>query len=142
MCSDPLVNYRCLATFGSGDGQGDILEYWFGAYLMNYGAGLDDDGNVFPLNGVANPFVGLDWTINGADSAQNQTVASSFITTSGILPVAEYPQFDEHGRGEVRQAGRAVRAAHRLGIRLLATSRTCRTSGSRRRSPSRRAAAR
>ena len=30
---------------------------------------------------------------NGADSAANQTVASSFITTSGILPVAEYPQF-------------------------------------------------
>ncbi len=48
MCTDPLVNYRCRAAAGSGDGQGDVLEYWFGAYLMNYGAGIDDDGNVFP----------------------------------------------------------------------------------------------
>ncbi len=93
MCSDPAVNYRCLATFGSGDGQGDVLEYWFGAYLMNYGAGLDDNGDTFPLNGTASPFAGLDWTLNGADSAANQTIASSFITTSGILPVAQFPQF-------------------------------------------------
>ena len=35
----------------------------------------------------------MSWGLNGADSADNQTVASSFITTSGILPPATYPQF-------------------------------------------------
>ncbi len=89
----PVDPRRCLSAAGSGDGQGDVLEYWFGAYLMNYGAGIADDGSVFPVDGVANPFLGLSWVFNGPDSAGNQTVASSFITTSGILPVSEYPQF-------------------------------------------------
>jgi hypothetical protein len=31
---------------------------------------------------------------NGADSAQNQNTANSFIATSGILPVDDYPQFE------------------------------------------------
>ena len=45
------------------------------------------------MNGIADPFVGTSWSINGADSADNQDVANSFITTSGILPASTYPQF-------------------------------------------------
>jgi hypothetical protein len=94
MCSSsPTVAGRCLALSGSGDGQNDVLEYWFGAYLMNYGAGLDDNGDPFNVNGTDNPFNSMSWGLNGPDSADNQTVASSFITTSGILPPATYPQF-------------------------------------------------
>ncbi len=95
-CSLPANTGRCLALAGSGDGQNDIIEYWFGAYVLNYGAGLTDTGAVYDVNGTDSPFVPppLSWSFNGADSAHNQTVASSFITTSGILPVATYPQFD------------------------------------------------
>ena len=70
-----------------------MLEYWFGASVLNYGAGLDENGDPFAINGEGTPLDGVTLTLNGADSAQNQTVASSFLTTSGLLPAADYPQF-------------------------------------------------
>ena len=85
---------RCLALHGSGDTMNDVLEYWFGAYFQNYGAGVGDDGELFDVLGVDSPFGGLEWALNGGDGADNQGVASSFISTSGILPVDEYPQFE------------------------------------------------
>jgi hypothetical protein len=94
MCTDPAVTYRCLPANGSGDLQGDVIEYWFGAYLLNFGAGLDDAGNVFGVLGTDTPFDSLSLVFNGPDSAQNQGNANSFITTSGILPVSIYPQFE------------------------------------------------
>jgi len=96
---------RCLALFGSGDAMNDVLEYWFGAYLMNLDAGLDADGNAFEINGVANPFTSLDWSLNGADSAENQFDANSFITTSGILPLSEYPQFESWAAAKYDRPG-------------------------------------
>jgi hypothetical protein len=94
MCTDAAVTYRCLFANGSGDLQGDVVEYWFGAFLLNFGAGLDADGNVFGVLGTDTPFESLSLVFNGADSAQNQDNANSFITTSGILPVDVYPQFE------------------------------------------------
>jgi hypothetical protein len=94
MCSDPAITYRCLFANGSGDLQGDVVEYWFGAYLLNFGAGIDPDGNVFGVLGTDTPFNSLSLAFNGDDSAQNQDNANSFITTSGILPVDIYPQFE------------------------------------------------
>ena len=35
---------------GSGDTQGDVLEYWFGGFLLNNGAGLSED-NIFDVLG-------------------------------------------------------------------------------------------
>ncbi len=84
---------RCLALFGSGDAMNDVLEYWFGAYLLNFGAGLGED-NVLDVIGVDTPFSSLTLMFNGPDSAQNHGNANSFIATSGILPVDEYPQFE------------------------------------------------
>jgi zinc carboxypeptidase len=99
--SYPGVEYRCLQLNGSGDGVNDVLEYWFGSFLVNAGAGLDDDGNAFDAFGTDTPFAGLEWGFNGTDSAGNHvpTAANpapvnSFIATSGILPKATYPQFD------------------------------------------------
>jgi len=60
---------------------------------LNFGAGLDDAGNVHDVLGVSSPFVGLTLSFNGDDSAQNQSNANSFISTSGILPASTYPQF-------------------------------------------------
>ena len=84
---------RCLALFGSGDAMNDVLEYWFGAYLLNFGAGLGED-NVLDVLGTDTPFSSLTLMFNGPDSAENHANANSFIATSGILPVSEYPQFE------------------------------------------------
>jgi hypothetical protein len=93
-CGDAAVAYRCLQLNGTGDGVNDVLQYWFGSFLVNAGAGVDDNGDVFDAFGVDDPLNGLSWTFNGADSARNQDNANSFIATSGILPPATYPQFD------------------------------------------------
>jgi hypothetical protein len=84
---------RCLIAHGSGDLQGDVLEYWFGGFLLNNGAGLSTD-NIFDVLGVDTPFDSVELTFNGVDSAQNGDNANSFIATSGILPPADFPQFE------------------------------------------------
>jgi hypothetical protein len=86
---------RCLILYGSpsSDLQGDVLEYWFGAYLTNEAAGFDDEGNNLDVVGTDNPLTGTSMSFNGDDSAQNLDDAS-FITTRGILNAASYPQFE------------------------------------------------
>ncbi|MGH3024618.1 MAG: M14 family zinc carboxypeptidase [Gaiellaceae bacterium] len=90
---DTVDPRRCLFLGGSGDLQNDVLEYWFGGYLLNFGAGLSED-NIFDVLGVDTPFDSLTLMFNGADSAQNGDNANSFIATSGILPPDEFPQFE------------------------------------------------
>ena len=88
----PIVLARC-----SGDlGQDDLLQYWFGAYLT---APTPEPtrrrASRSASTGSASRSTGLSWGFNGADSAQNQFHASSFITTSGILLMPDvYPQFE------------------------------------------------
>ena len=38
--ADPAIFARCLPLAGSGDGQGDIVEYWLGAAITTAGGGL------------------------------------------------------------------------------------------------------
>jgi hypothetical protein len=78
----------------------DFLQYWLGSYIYNDDAGLDDNGDPFPLTGVTDPFdtTSPTWTLNGGDGAQNQASAESFITTSSLLKPdgpdhLDYPQF-------------------------------------------------
>jgi hypothetical protein len=87
---------RCLGLFGSpsSDGVGDVLEYWFGAYAIAPGDGFDDDGNQFDIVGIDDPFAGLTWSFGGPESADNQTMSASFVSTSGILKRDEFPQFN------------------------------------------------
>lgn len=85
---------RCLALNGSGDGTNDVLQYWFGGYLAVPGDGLDEEGGVHDVAGLDDPYAGLDWSMNGPESADNQDATSSFVATSGILPVDEFPQFE------------------------------------------------
>ena len=91
--SDPAITARCLFLNGSGDLQGDVIEYWFGAYLLNFGAGLDAAETRSAILGSDTPFSSLSLVLNGGDSADNQANANSFIPTSGILPPSVYPQF-------------------------------------------------
>ena len=85
---------RCLRLRGSGDNVNDVLQYWFGGYLQIPGDGHDEAGSVYDVAGIDDPFAGAAWAMNGTDSADNQDATSSFISTSGILPVDDYPQFD------------------------------------------------
>src|SRR4030095_15581656 len=76
--AQPQPRCKKLAGSDSGDGTTDVLEYWFGTYLLNFGAGLDaSSGAVFDVFGVGSPFAPLSFSFNGADSAQNQTNANS-----------------------------------------------------------------
>ena len=87
---------RCLGLFGSpsSDGVGDVLEYWFGAYAMAPGDGFAEDGSVFDILGIDDPFSGLRWGFEGGDGAENEAMTTSFVSTSGILPRDEYPHFN------------------------------------------------
>ena len=90
---------RCLALFGSGDSQGDPIEYMFGAAITTQNGGSDPEtGEPFDVSGIDTPLDGLDWGFNGADSAQNQVNNSSFIATGDFLKVTDpadsFPQFE------------------------------------------------
>jgi hypothetical protein len=106
--ADPAVLARCLALFGSGNSQGDPIEYMLGAAITSANGGLDPEtGDPFDVDGLAGgPFAGLSWGFNGADSAQNQTTDSSFIATGDFLkvtdPEASFPQFDSRPVAEYR----------------------------------------
>ena len=105
--ADPAILARCLALSGSGDSQGDPIEYWFGANITTVNGGLDPDtGEPFPVDGIDNPFAGLSWSFNGPDSAQNQTTNSSFIATGDFLqvtdPAGSFPQFESWPAAEYR----------------------------------------
>jgi hypothetical protein len=97
--ADPAVLARCLALSGSGDSQGDPIQYWFGATITTPDGGNDPDtGDLFDVAGLDDPFAGLEWGFNGADSAQNHTSSSSFIATGDFLQVTDpegsFPQFE------------------------------------------------
>jgi hypothetical protein len=91
---DDVLAPQCRPLYGSGDGVNDVLEYWFGAGIVNIGAGIADDGSAFNVVGVDDPLAGLSLGLNGPDSAGNQDNANSFITTSGLMPVEEFPQHE------------------------------------------------
>jgi hypothetical protein len=92
--ADAAVEALCRPLGGSGDAVNDVLEYWFGASLVNEGAGQNPStGEPFKVLGLGDPLNGLSFGFNGADSAANQDHNASFITTSGLLPADDYPQF-------------------------------------------------
>ena len=85
---------RCFVLRGStqgGDLINDVLQYWFGGMVQIAGDGQDGT-TPYGLNGIGNPFDGLSWSLTGPQAAGIST--SSFVTTSGILPVSDYPQFE------------------------------------------------
>jgi hypothetical protein len=105
---DPAVEPRCLALLGSGNSQGDPIEYMLGAAITSAGGGLDPEtGEPFDVDGLAGgPFAGMSWGFNGEDSAQNQNTNSSFIATGDFLkvtdPEASFPQFESSPVAEYR----------------------------------------
>jgi hypothetical protein len=105
-CSDPAILPRCRPLGGSGNNVSDMLEYWFGGAIVNEDAGTDPaSGSLLDVLGVDDPLTSLTWGFNGPDSAQNQDHSASFITTSGLLPVADYPQFESWVAGRYDRPG-------------------------------------
>ncbi|HEU5179239.1 MAG TPA: M14 family zinc carboxypeptidase [Candidatus Polarisedimenticolia bacterium] len=100
MCrSNDGVLPRCLALSGSGNGQSDPIEYFFGATITRVDGGLDPQTGVpFNVAGIDEPLTGAGpWSFNGADSAGNQNSNSSFFATADLLgitdPAGSFPQF-------------------------------------------------
>jgi len=81
------------AADGCQDLSDDFLQYYLGAYIYNEDAGTTSKGTLYDVIGTDNPFSPFGWSF-GAPSANNQDHSASFITTSGILPKAQFPQFD------------------------------------------------
>jgi hypothetical protein len=107
---NPAMDPRqCLLLRGStqgGDQIQDVLQYWFGGMVQIANDGTDPNtGDLFGINGISSPFAGLSWALNGAESANNQDTNSSFVTTSGVLPVDEYPQFESRASARWARPG-------------------------------------
>jgi len=104
--ADPTVRPNdCLALSGSGDSQGDPIEYVFGAAVTTPGGGFSPDTNdPFDVSGLDDPFTGLSWGFNGGGSAGNQATDSSFIATGDFLhvtdPADDFPQFESSPAAE------------------------------------------
>ncbi|MBY5164388.1 M14 family metallopeptidase [Salsipaludibacter albus] len=83
----------------------DTYQYWFGADSRARRGGLDAAGNALDVQGNGGTFEGYTFGLDGGDSANNQgtgdppgsnttgTATASFIVTSSVLPVDEFPQF-------------------------------------------------
>jgi hypothetical protein len=85
-----LVLERCLLI---GD-KNDFIQYYLGAYSYASDGGTNPDtGEPYPVEGVADPYTGLTWDFNGADSEANQIHTASLLTTSSILKPDQFPQF-------------------------------------------------
>jgi len=82
----------------------DFLQYYLGAYIYNDDAGTTSKGGLYDVLGTDNPFGGLAWSF-GSNSANNQDHSASFITTSGILPKQQYPQFDSTASAKYNRPG-------------------------------------
>ena len=88
---------RCLILYGSpsSDLQGDVIEYWFGAFLTNEQAGFDEDGNNLDVIGTDNPLTGTTMSFNGGDrptTSSSTTPRSS--RRAGSCRWRMYPQFE------------------------------------------------
>ena len=73
--------------------QDDFLQYYLGAYRYVGGGGDDINGDAFPIQGTFGPFTPLSLAFNGADSAQNSDHTATLLTTSSVLPPAQFPLY-------------------------------------------------
>ncbi len=96
--SSDEVFARCLPLAGSGDNQGDPIEYWLGAVITTPGGGIDPDtGDPFAISGIRrSPHrsgAGAQWARQRAEPGDD----SSFIALQDYLSVTDpggsFPQF-------------------------------------------------
>ncbi len=101
----PFDARQCLLLRGStqgGDQIQDVLQYWFGGMVQIAGDGQTGT-TPFAVNGIGTPFDGLaQWSLT---SSAPSPFTSSFVTTSGVLPVDEYPQFESRASARWAKPG-------------------------------------
>ena len=114
---------RCLALSGSGNSQGDPIEYLFGAAITTAGGGHRSrrPATRSTSSGIDDPLAGLTWGFNGADSAQNQAI-ELVVHRDRRLPARSPTR---------RTASRSSRAGRRPSTRAASRVRSTRTPGSR-----------
>src|SRR5262245_2443823 len=98
---------RCLPSFGSfggGDTMNDVVQYWLGGYVA-----VPNDGHVggvaFDSTGVDDPFRDLAWGLDDPIFGGNNFRRSSFLATSGVLPVDQFKQFDSWAAARYAKPG-------------------------------------
>jgi hypothetical protein len=99
---------RCLplwGSFGGGDQTQDVLQYYLGGYLAVPADGLDDNDGGIDAVGVGDPFTGLSWGLDDPVFAGNAVRRSSFVATSGVLPVGQFPQFESSAAARYDKPG-------------------------------------
>ena len=71
----------------------DFLQYYLGAYrYVAGGNSTDEDGNLLPMDGIADPFRGLHWQFDDS-GAGNQANSATFVVTSSVLNPQRYPLY-------------------------------------------------
>jgi hypothetical protein len=104
----PETNAACNPNDNGEDGclalADDFLQYYLGAYVYNDNAGTTANGKLYDVIGADSPFSSLSWSFGGP-SANNQDHSASFISTSGILPAATYPQFTSSATAKYNRPG-------------------------------------
>ena len=136
---DPFENQQCRRVRRSRRAAGrwadpvtggnDVLEYWFGAGLLNDNAGIDPNGQHVRRRGVDGsvhrPVVGF----NGGQSAKNQDHSASFIATSALLPAERLPAVRQLAAAKYDRPGGPFDPHTGIVLHVLADRATRRTSG-------------
>ena len=97
--ADPAVQARCLALSGSGNSQGDPIEYMFGAAITTPGGGLDPDtGDPFDVAGIDDaargPVVGVQRRRQRPEPGERLVVHRDRRLPQGHRSGGSFPQFD------------------------------------------------
>jgi hypothetical protein len=93
-----------FGSFFGGDTTNDVLQYYLGGYLTVANDG-HAGGVAFDAVGVDDPFTGLAWGLDDPVFAGNTFRRTSFIATSGVLPVDPFPQFDSSAAARYAKPG-------------------------------------
>ena len=128
---NPETNAPCDPNSAADGCQGlsdDFLQYYLGAYIYNEDAGTTAKGTLYDVVGRRTTrSTRLGWSF-GAPSAEQPGPLRVVHHDERDPAEGAVPAVRQLGGGEVRAPRRAVRPAHRLALRVLATSRTSATS--------------
>ena len=127
---NPAVEARCLALSGSGDSQGDPIEYTFGAAITTPGAGLDPNtGDPFDVTGIDDPLAGPDVGVQRrgqrSEPVQRLVVHRDERLPQGDRSGGQLPAIRELAGGRVPERDRGtIRAAQRAVVHVVAIAPT------------------